>query len=73
MNFASWFDSQPGSQKQQINADFGGLTIKNPIIRAMMNQNSPFPVNKEQEAVQRPDKPFIAAETGNFGVDMGGQ
>lgn len=71
MNFSSWFESQPGAKKPQVSGDFGGLQIKNPVIRALMQQNAPFPVNKEQEAVQRPDKPFIAAETGNFGVDMG--
>ena len=73
MNFSNWFESQPGAKKPQVTGDFGGLQIKNPIIRALMQPPAPLQANKEQEAVQRPDKPFIATETGSFGVDMGGQ
>lgn len=69
MNFNNWLQSQPKPRK--VDADFGGFQIKNPVIRALLERQPPFPVNKEQEAVQRPDKPFVASETGNFGVDMG--
>ena len=71
MNFSNWLESQPGAKKPQVTGDFGGLQIKNPIIRALMQPPAPLQANKEQEAVQRPDKPFIATETGSFGVDMG--
>ncbi|MEY4672730.1 MAG: hypothetical protein RL148_514, partial [Planctomycetota bacterium] len=52
MNFSNWFESQPGAKKPQVTGDFGGLQIKNPIIRALMQPPAPLQANKEQEAVQ---------------------